>query len=351
MAGGGWDAFPEQFGSDALLARMQEHLDRESKKLSLDDMFGMQRDFTSLFHDLEGMTPRQREELTKTLVLGLHGEATSLANCVNYRDHRQDAVSVSTSKLTHEAVDVIRYTLGVLNTWGITPEQFADAYRSRDIYLRARHEAASHPYTGQPTIIVDMDDVVAGFRDGFTDWLNARGVPADRNSTEYYYISSLTGNKNFNSERYYKDFIEEHGLRDLLPPIQYAIDAVNKLHDEGYWIQVLTARPGDNPVCVYDTYEWLKIHGLKFDRVDFAGEKFLWLMKSEPYDAGRVVCALDDSAKHAMDYAKHGVHVFSPVMSYNASIRNMSGVTMYTSSDDLHALVAGQAVKMGLTPG
>jgi hypothetical protein len=318
---------------------MQEYMMRESKKLSLDDMFKTQREFMSLFHDLDEMTPRQREELTKTLVLGLHGEATSLANCVNYRDHRHGAVNVSKSKLTHEAVDVIRYTLGVLNAWGISPEQFAGAYRSRDVYLTTRRNVTSQPYAGQPAIIVDMDDVIAGFRDGFTDWLNAKGVPADRNSTEYYYISSLTGNKNFNSERYYQDFIEEHGLRDLLAPIQNTIDAINKLYDDGYWIQILTARPDDNPTCVYDTYEWLKLHGLKFNRVDFAGEKFLWLMKSEPFDAGRVVCALDDSSKHALDYAKHGVHVFAPVMSYNMSIRNTPGITMYTSSDDLYEMI------------
>lgn len=348
MAGGAFDAFPE-YSAEAILSKMMDSACHDG--LTLSDMFSMQRDFTALFHDLGSMTPRQREELTKTLVLGLHGEATSLANCINYRDHRHDAVKVSRSKLAHEAVDIVRYTLGVLNAWDITPEQFADAYRSRDIYLKTRQEAAGRPYSGQPTVIVDMDDVVAGFRDGFTDWLNARGVPADRNSSEYYFITSLTGNKDFNSEKFYQDFIDEHGLRDLLPPIRYAIDAVNKLHDEGYWIQVLTARPTDNPVCVYDTYEWLKNHGLKFDRVDFASEKFLWLMKSEPYDAKRVVCALDDSAKHATEYAKHGVRVLSPVMPYNQSIRNMPDITMYHPQDDLHALVVEQAVELGFAPG
>lgn len=337
MAGGGFDAFPE-CSAEAILASMIESMKAmNANRLTLSDMFGAQRAFMSKFHDLDKLSPPEREELTKTLVLSLHGEATSLANCVNYRDHHpaSSAVNVSLSNLTHEAVDIVRYTLGVLNTWGVSPQEFGEAFIARDNFLNTRQKLSERKYSGQPTVIVDMDDVIVGFRDGFTDWLETQGVYADRNSTEYYYVSSLTGCKDFNSERYYQTFIEEHGLRDKLPPNLAAIDVVNRLHDAGFWVQILTARPGNNLTCVYDTYEWLANNGVKFDRLDFAGEKFLWLMKSEPYDASAVVCALEDSPKHAIEYARHGVQVFAPVMSYNKVLELTQNVTVYTTTDTL----------------
>lgn len=312
------------------------------KDIDIENMFENQKNFTERFYNIDDLSPEQKEELTKTFILSLHAEASAMAACINYKQHHHHNIKVSTSKLCHETVDVVRYALAALNVWGITSEQFCDAWVSRDQYLRVREVLTKVKYTGQPTVIVDVDDVIAGFRDSFTDYLIARGIPADRQSAEYYHVASLTGNKDFNSEIYYQDFIESHGLRDNMPAIASTICAINKLHDEGYWIQLLTARPADNPTCVYDTYTWLTqtaFHRVKFDRIDFASEKFLWLIQSEPYQQGKVVCAIDDAPKHAAEYAKHGVKVLAPVKSYNTILTTTENVTMYQDGMHVYDLI------------
>ena len=45
-------------------------------------------------------------------------------------------------------------------------------------------------------------------------------------------------------------------------------------------------------------------------------------MNSEYYDSGSIKFAIDDSPKHAIEYANHGICVKVPKKSYNKSIRN-----------------------------
>ena len=92
------------------------------------------------------------------------------------------------------------------------------------------------------------------------------------------------------------------------------------LKNKGYWIQYLTARPYENLQCRYDTYSWIAKHLLPYDGIDFSSEKFRWCAKSKYYDQKAIAFAIDDSPKHAEEYAKHGIRVKVPVKSYNKNI-------------------------------
>ena len=78
---------------------------------------------------------------------------------------------------------------------------------------------------------------------------------------------------------------------------------------------------------------------MKFHRVDFSAEKYRWLTKSEYFDSGQIVCAIDDSAKHSAEYAKHGISTLSPVTSYNRELEDVDGVMMYYGSSQLRVLI------------
>jgi hypothetical protein len=61
----------------------------------------------------------------------------------------------------------------------------------------------------------------------------------------------------------------------------------------------------------------------------------IWLTKTEYFESAGVVCAIDDSVKHAMEYAKHGVSVLSPEMSYNAELYDATNVIVYDDPQEL----------------
>lgn len=189
-------------------------------------------------------------------------------------------------------------------------------------------------WCGQPVLIFDLDDVICEFRETFINWLkHTYDIDADINSTEYYTTAEVK-EAGLNPEAVFEEFVANRQLRNVKPNIEI-INAVNKLHDEGYWIQILTARPDDSLVCKYDTFQWLKKSGLKYHRVDFSPEKYRWLTKSDYYASEKIVCAIDDSAKHSAEYAKHGVKTCSPSKSYNTELGHLENVIMYNNAKEL----------------
>jgi len=293
------------------------------------EMLLKQKRFSENFIDHENLTQEDREKLTLQFSASLQKEVGDILDGVNYRHHRAKDESPELSKILHESVDAFRYLLAILNTWGITHDDFEDAFSVRDLHLNTRFNKEQVKWEGQPVIIVDVDDVLTPFKDECTRWVKANTdfVP-DEDSTAYYSIT----------EEMYMKFIEARRLKSMRTNISI-VETINKLYDEGYWIHLLTARPADLLVCKYDTYAWLEKSGIKCHRISFSPEKYLWLARTDYYKSEKVVCAIDDSPKHATEYAKHGVHTLSPRTSVNADLENVENVTMYDTADGLYNFV------------
>lgn len=310
----------------------------------LEYFFNRQSQFSNLFFKPEDMSNLEREEMTKSLALALHAEVSELISAVNFKDHRQLKNDADPTKVLYESVDVFRYLLAILNLWKIDPESVSDAFDDKDMFLHMRHQIESQAWEGQPVLVFDVDDVIAHFRSNFIDWLKTeKGIVVDKDSTEYYTTLEVK-EAGFNPEEVFDEFIADRNLRNLT--LDHGIaDVINYFYNKGCWIQLLTARPGDVLQCKYDTYRWLSRSGLKFHRIDFSAEKYRWLTKSEYFDSGQIVCAIDDSAKHSAEYAKHGVATLSPVTSYNKELENVEGVMMYYGPAQLKILVDTLLIK------
>ena len=89
----------------------------------------------------------------------------------------------------------------------------------------------------------------------------------------------------------------------------------------------LTARPGDNLRCVYDTYDWIAKYCLPYDGIAFSSEKFRWCARSQYYK--HIEYAIDDSPKHALEYAKHGIECHVPIKSYNKQTQSVNNIKRY----------------------
>ncbi len=225
--------------------------------------------------------------------------------------------------LIFSSIDVLRYVMSMLNLWDINPEDVSHAFSLKDTYLETEHKIHTKQWDGRPVAIVDIDDVLAEFRNPFAEFLKRRfGIEADTESDQYFFVEDiLKASGNLNPEKVFDEFTQERHFR-CLPIVEGAKALLEKLREDGYWIQLLTARPKENLKIFYDTYYWLDQHDLAFDRVDFSPEKLRWCMSSEYYDSGAIKFAIDDSPKHALEYAGHGISVKVPIKSYNKNIKN-----------------------------
>lgn len=279
------------------------------------------------------LTQELKEKITQENVLCAHAELSALVNATNYKNHHSHSEPLANRKtVLYEAVDVIRYMMATLNTWEITDGEFEKAFDKKDIYLNKHYEFQQKKWEGQPVAIVDIDDVLANFREGFASWLfNNFGVKPDVNSKEYYFISALS-QINLNSETVFKMFLDDEGFESLHRNSD-SVRILNRLKKEGYWIHLLTARPEEELQCLYDTYYWIVEQEIPCDAISFSPEKFRWCAKSKYYDSGAIKFAIDDAPKHAEDYAKHGIKCLVPFKSYNDHL-NHENIYLFQNYDN-----------------
>jgi uncharacterized HAD superfamily protein len=285
--------------------------------LSFKNMLKAQKKFSDEFFTCENLSEFEKIEMHKTFCLALHDEVSQMSDAVHYKHHRDTTTPTNRQKILYENVDIIRYCLATLNLWEFKDEDFLDAFDAKDASLWDGKEKSIEKWAGQPTIIVDVDDVIARFRETFFNWMNETfDLKLSVNSTEYYY-SGMAGN--LTGEEAFMKFIDESMIRAISVNRNIVKD-LERLREEGYWIQLLTARPSDIVKCKYDTYSWLKLNNIPYDSVAFSYEKYRWLSDKSFFKAGKVVCAIDDSPKHAAEYASHGIPTLVPKRSYNEKI-------------------------------
>jgi hypothetical protein len=289
-----------------------------------------------------GKDDEGRLELTKTLLLSLHNEVGQLTNSINFRHHIDDRF-LNRNKMLFESVDVIRYVAAILNTWDFTHEDLEFAMELRDSHLNIRQRLLTKKWSGEPVVIVDMDDVIADFRTDFYDWLGKRGVKTNLSGKEYYNTQALL-DAGLEPSRAFDEFINEGGMARLRP-IDWLVNELRALSSRGVWVQILTARPQENPMVECSTFSWLQENGVPFDGVAFSPEKYRWLYGQDFYAKGHVLFAIDDSPKHALEYASHGVMTLSPRVPYNEQLEGVRNISMYGNSSEFRLIINSLEVK------
>ena len=299
---------------------------------NLGEALKQQKLFSDLFFDAGKLDEYNKQEMLKTFVLALHADATGIVEGVNYKDHRRKKHPVDTQKILYKSVDVYRYVLAILNLWGFGEDEFAAALSQKDDYLHYRHVISTKKWNGEPVVLFDMDDVLAEFRTAFCDFVSKdSGIFIDPDSHEYYNISTFKEH-GLSNEHYFRTFMEKHGFLRLEKNAKY-VKMLQILKEMGFWIQIVTARPEDNLTAFYDTYSWLRRNEIPADGVAFTPEKFNWFSQQKIYGSQKFF-AVDDSAKHAAEYVKHGVRVLVPEKPYNTELRGLKGITYVPAGEN-----------------
>jgi hypothetical protein len=298
----------------------------------LERLFAMQADYQE---KLRAITDENRSDEMRKLCLALHAEVTDLSRCINIRPHGEDT-SVNRDRILYDAVDVVRYTVAILNNWGFDAASFLSAYQEKDAYLRVSHRFDQNVYDGRPVVLCDMDDVLTEFREGYYKWVNRTyGLATDPNTTQYYMVDEFR-EIGVNPEDAFRRFISEGGMLDL-EPVPGSAMMIHRLAEAGFWVHIVTARPEEDPACKYSTYMWLSELGVSCHKLSFTPEKYRWLVQSGYGD--RVVCAIDDSSKHVAEYLKHGIPVVCPRKSYNSDLGDHPNLSWYSDSHEVLSIV------------
>lgn len=279
-----------------------------------------QRKFSDLFYDSSNLTEKEREEALRQLALCSHTTVSDIVAAVNFKSHVKTQHDVDHARLLYKTVDLFRYTLAVLNLWNIDPSRFVEACDVKDDFLHMRHKLEMSKWQGQDVVVFDCDDVIAKFRSHFDAYLASRwGIETDHSLKEYYNTRGIIA-AGLNPETLFKEFLRSSQMLQLSTN-DNVVQAMRILRDKGYWIQILTARPAENLDSFYDTFAWIKKNDIPCDAVDFSPEKYRWLSEQKYYMADKVVCAIDDSPKHAAEFAAHGVRTIMPSMPYNEHVQ------------------------------
>jgi hypothetical protein len=293
---------------------------------TIQSFLNTQKKFSDLFFRNEDLSEEEKIERHKIFALALHSEVSSLADAVHYKDHRPTRSETQRQKILYESVDIMRYCLATLNLWDITGSDLQDAFDSRDAFLWDRETRGLQKWKGQPVVVVDIDDVISQFRHGFFSWVKENfNVDLDTEDSSYYASGMVD---KLSPEEAYKLFINQGGIRTLEINTN-VVESITRLRKDGFWIHLLTARPSDNLKCLYDTYFWLSQMKIPHDSVALSSEKYRWLADKEFFKQGKLVCAIDDSPKHASEYAQHDISVFVPKRAYNESIWDMDNVILF----------------------
>lgn len=284
-----------------------------------------QEKFSNLYYDANTMSDDQKQEMLKTLCLAMHNEVSSIVKSTNFKMFGEKS-SIDEISLLYNSIDTFRYLLAIWNLSNLSSKEIIEAFDERDVMLHsARSNIDYEKSKKDKVIIVDIDDVLAEFREDFNEWLRKNcNVDIDDNSKSYY--SSVEVKKaGFSPEKVFIDFVEQGNLLNIRPIFNMIIK-INELYNKGYYIQLLTSRPESNLRCKNQTYVWLKNAGLKYDNLSFASEKYLWVARQDFYMQNKVVFAIDDSPKHALEYASHGVTCLIPKTSYNSDIAGKKNI-------------------------
>jgi len=300
-------------------------------------MLKLQNDFSRNYYDVEELSEQEKIDKHKTLCLAMHSELSQLADSVHFREHRPTITPTHRQNILFETMDVYRYCLSILNLWGFTEADAISAFETRDSHLRVRTEKNWSKWKNQPVVVVDVDDVIARFRQSFYEWINTTyDQTFDEQSSEYFISKTVAGKS---GDTLLQEFIDAGYLKNL-DVCQNVLVGLKKLRADGYWIHILTARPESELKCLNETYSWLSLHVKEFDSVQFSSEKYIAIAGLEAYSKGKIICAVDDSPKHAAEYAMHGVKCLVPKRSYNQGVWNNDNIIPFDwEKSDISSLI------------
>jgi hypothetical protein len=270
-----------------------------------------QRDFNRNFWLKPGSFD-DRSAQTKEFTLMAFNELSSVLDKIHFKIHRREDVRENRPAVLEELTDVWKYLLSMMQVWDVTPEEFIEMYWRKSMVVRQRFSEEFLKQIKGPCAIVDIDNVLCDYVDGFLDWIDETYSELSENvacvdRTSYLTCHSLQ----IDDQRWQeiKHHFRTSGAKSRLPLINGAQAFMESLKRLGLTIVVLTSRPIDQYPNMYaDTLEWLSWHDLPYDHVWWSPDK-----KEKVLEHGirhLVKFAVDDELRFCERLADLGIQTY-----------------------------------------
>ena len=106
-------------------------------KSDLKKVLKEQDNFSNNFYDKNKLNNKEKEELLKTLCLGLQQEVSQIISSTDFKVFDKTETNVDINKILYSSIDAFRYLFAMINLYNISAEEITSAYNEKDIYLKA----------------------------------------------------------------------------------------------------------------------------------------------------------------------------------------------------------------------
>jgi hypothetical protein len=278
----------------------------------LEDLWRKQKAFTALGlatidKPIQQLTEDDRIRLTKDYIEYLHAELVEVLNNIPWKKHRYTGPS-NRRNLVEELIDVQKFLWGLMQIWGISLEEFTDMFNEKSLIVEQRfrqEHILPSLLLNKKVAVVDIDDVVVNWTQGFADW-----------AWDHYPDLPRNDYKKFTTKREaLKDEIHGSGvMRDAGLFKNIGAYGVRLLAKAGYTIVYLTARPiTKHPNLINDTVVWLKGQNLSTEYIYYSDvNKHTFILDNIPTAS----VLFDDDETIVENALKYGIPAYRIHASY-----------------------------------
>lgn len=272
-----------------------------------DEQWNRQRLFTEkvitrLDKPLSELSEVDRIEWTKQYLLSIHAEADEALHCIPWKRHRKTSLKdLNRGNLMIELIDVQKYLWGLMQVWGMTPEEFEQVYNDKSFEVEHRwfqeHELENIEELGNVAII-DIDGVLNDYPICFYNWVERKDGPDmvkkiihDRVAYEIL-----------------KDEYRSSGIKRMLPVNDSSRKALKVLKNKKIPIILLTDRPYLKIKRIsYDTMAWLDSNNIPYDYLFWSHDQSKTHIAKKVKSVSFVV---DDKIKTCEQFHELGIRVY-----------------------------------------
>lgn len=187
-------------------------------------------------------------------------------------------------------------------------------------------------------ILCDLDGIVADLHAPWLDWINRRvGTQLVKTDIREYQMDRLPVSKDVNVH----DFLNQPGAYRNLPPVDGALETLQRLEDDGHHVLIATT-PVKRPESTTEKLEWCRLYlpWLSHRRIYVGGEK----------DRIMADVFIDDDPKNLREFRARQPQAYLVTIAwpYNEGL-DTSGVINLRAQDCMNPDLAWKTIYQHLT--
>ena len=209
--------------------------------------------------------------ITEKYLLSMHKELDEVLDGVDWKEHRNEQGLQVRDNVIGELIDVQKFLWGLMQIWGVTPEEFSSAFQAKTFVVNERFRT-EHAVLGDKIAVVDIDGVLFDYDESFRLWLDQarpfmKGASKQSNAIAW--------------EEAKWEYRESHRKRYGEANVAN-VTALKAMKAAGWTIVLMTYRPKKVfQALEYDTLYWLQHNEVPFDRLIWAAYEKYFYMRDE----------------------------------------------------------------------